>query len=105
VPLNTLSKNLKKYRQQSDWTQEYIAKALDISIGAYSKLETGHTNINLSRVEQIALFYKISVVELLTDEKNEANELSRMKHVIIEKDAEIMELQRVIIDLHQKLKD
>jgi transcriptional regulator with XRE-family HTH domain len=63
--IQPLGQNIRKLRHQKEWSQEDIAKRLDISIPAFSKIETGVTDINLSRLEQIAAVFDISAVELL----------------------------------------
>jgi transcriptional regulator with XRE-family HTH domain len=104
MSLDNLSKNLKERRHQNGWTQGHVAKALDISIPAYSKIETGLTDVNLSRVERLAIFYKTSVIALITNNENDAKEILRIESAIQKLGAEIMELQRRVIELHQKLR-
>jgi transcriptional regulator with XRE-family HTH domain len=64
--MKTLGKKIRLLRHQKGWSQEEVAKRLDISIPAFSKIETGITDINLSRLEQIAVLFEMSVVQLLT---------------------------------------
>ncbi len=46
-----ISNNIKKVRELKDFTQEYVAKQLNISQVAYSKLERGETEVSISRLE------------------------------------------------------
>jgi len=39
--MNTLGKKIRLLRHQKGWSQEDVAKRLDISIPAFSKIETG----------------------------------------------------------------
>jgi transcriptional regulator with XRE-family HTH domain len=49
----SVGKNIRTLRHQRGWSQEDVANRLGISIPAFSKIETGVTDINLSRLEQI----------------------------------------------------
>ena len=63
--MNTLGKKIRLLRHQKGWSQEDVAKRLDISIPAFSKIETGITDVNLSRLNQIAkLFNKIGIFKV-----------------------------------------
>ncbi len=64
--MKALGKKIRLLRHQKGWSQEDVAKKLDISIPAFSKIETGITDINLSRLEQISNLFEMSVVQLLT---------------------------------------
>ena len=64
--MKTLGKKIRLLRHQKGWSQEDVAKRLDISIPAFSKIETGITDINLSRLEQISNLFEMTVVQLLT---------------------------------------
>jgi transcriptional regulator with XRE-family HTH domain len=64
--MNTLGKKIRLLRHQRSWSQEDVAKQLDISIPAFSKIETGITDVNLSRLEQVSALFGLTVVQLLT---------------------------------------
>ena len=57
----SVGKNIRTLRHQRGWSQEDVAHRLGISIPAFSKIETGVTDINLSRLEQIANIYEVNV--------------------------------------------
>ena len=63
--MNTIGKKIRLLRHQQGWSQDDVAKKLGISIPAFSKIETGISDINLSRLEQIASLFGFSLVELL----------------------------------------
>lgn len=52
--MKNFSNYIRKLRIEKDFTQDYVAMKLDMSISAYSKLERGQTDPSLSRVEKIA---------------------------------------------------
>ncbi|MDP3840527.1 MAG: helix-turn-helix transcriptional regulator [Methylococcales bacterium] len=57
-------------RQAKGWTQEEVADKLKMSQNGYGSIERGETDVNLSRLEQIAELFEIKLSELLgLDEK------------------------------------
>ncbi len=70
----TIGKNIRTFRHQHGWSQEDVANRLGISIPAFSKIETGVTDINLSRLEQIANIYEIDVVQILALDVEEVDQ-------------------------------
>jgi transcriptional regulator with XRE-family HTH domain len=107
--MKTLGKKIRLLRHQKGWSQEDVAKRLDISIPAFSKIETGITDINLSRLEQISKLFEMTVVQLLTYNDNEAqekyvSELENISKRLQEREAEVIELQKKIIDLFEEIR-
>ncbi|MGV3762847.1 helix-turn-helix domain-containing protein [Parapedobacter sp.] len=106
--MNTLGKKIRLLRHQRGWSQEDVAKRLDISIPAFSKIETGITDVNLSRLDQISRLFDLSIVQLLStsdseEEKKHTAELSALKEKLEEREAEVIELQKKVIDLYELL--
>jgi transcriptional regulator with XRE-family HTH domain len=107
--MKTLGKKIRLLRHQKGWSQEDVAKRLDISIPAFSKIETGITDINLSRLEQISKLFDMTVVQLLTYNDNEqqekyVSELENISKRLQEREAEVIELQKKIIDLFEEIR-
>lgn len=97
-----LKKRLKMLRHNNGWSQEQVSAALDISIPAYSKIETGVTDINLSRLEQIAGLYNLDVVQLLSEEgPQDFKEVVKLKNQLHQRDEEVIRLQRELIRFYQ----
>ncbi|MCK5524870.1 MAG: helix-turn-helix transcriptional regulator [Thiomargarita sp.] len=72
--MEKLPKKLKFIRSAKNWTQEEVAEKLGISIHAYAKIERGETDVNLSRLQQIAEVMEIELSQLFgLDEKNVFN--------------------------------
>ena len=61
-----VAKAIRLLRQQRGWTQHDVAQRLEISIPSLSKIETGITDLNLSRLNQIAKLFNLTTVELLS---------------------------------------
>ena len=107
--MKTLGKKIRLLRHQKGWSQEEVAKRLDISIPAFSKIETGITDINLSRLEQIAVLFEMSVVQLLTYNETEqdqkiASELENVNKKLMDRETEVIDLQKKVIELFEELR-
>ncbi len=107
--MKTLGKKIRLLRHQKGWSQEDVAKRLDISIPAFSKIETGITDINLSRLEQISSLFDMTVVQLLTfndaeQEKTFVNELETVNRKLMDREVEVIDLQKKVIELFEELR-
>ncbi|HEY8780474.1 MAG TPA: helix-turn-helix transcriptional regulator [Mucilaginibacter sp.] len=104
----SVGKNIRTIRHQRGWSQEDVATRLGISIPAFSKIETGVTDLNLSRLEQIASIYEVNVIHLLSLEAQETEpqgiNLSVAQKKILDREAEIANLQRKVILLYEELR-
>src|SRR6476659_6454923 len=105
----SIGKSIRILRHQHGWSQEDVASRLGISIPAFSKIETGVTDINLSRLEQIANIYEIEVAQLLSlameEEEIEPSNLSIIQKKLLDREAEIANLQRKVILLYEELRN
>jgi transcriptional regulator with XRE-family HTH domain len=107
--MNTLGKKIRLLRHQRSWSQEDVAKQLDISIPAFSKIETGITDVNLSRLEQISTLFGLTVVQLLTftdseEQEKYNNEVEVLTKKLQERETDVIELQKKVIDLYEELR-
>ena len=58
-------------RQAKGLTQEDVAEKLNMSVNGYGDIERGETDVNLSRLEQIAKLFEMTLVQLFgLDGKN-----------------------------------
>ncbi|MBR3610008.1 MAG: helix-turn-helix transcriptional regulator [Oscillospiraceae bacterium] len=62
---SNISENIKLYRKQNNFTQEQLAEAMGVSVGAVSKWESGASVPELSLIMELADFFGISVDALL----------------------------------------
>src|ERR1700744_4728072 len=103
----TVGQGIKILRQKHGWTQEDVANRLGISIPALSKIETGATDVNLSRLEQIADIYEITLLQLLNVYNEDLEPVILNSDVLKKKlsaqEAEISQLQRKVIELYDEL--
>ncbi|MFI5158892.1 MAG: helix-turn-helix domain-containing protein [Sphingobacteriales bacterium] len=103
-----VGKNIRTIRHQRGWSQEDVANRLGISIPAFSKIETGVTDINLSRLEQIANIYELNVVNLISLDaapvEPQVSNINIAQKKILEREIEIANLQRKVILLYEELR-
>ncbi len=107
--MKSLGKKIRLLRHQNGWSQEDVAKRLDISIPAFSKIETGITDVNLSRLQQIAKLFDMTVVQLLNfndadEEKKYTSDLELANKKLQERNHEVIELQKKVIELYEELR-
>ena len=107
--MKTLGKKIRLLRHQRGWSQDDVARRLEISIPAFSKIETGITDINVSRLEQVAKLFDMNVVQLLTYNEEEglpvySSQLENLNQKLVERDQEVIELQKKVIELYEELR-
>lgn len=57
---------IRMLRELQQWSQEDMAKRMNMSINGYAKIERGETKLHLDKLEQIAQIFNIDVIELMT---------------------------------------
>ncbi len=107
--MDILAKNIRALRQQYGWSQGDIAAKLGISVPAFSKIETGVTDVNLSRLEQIADVFSVPLVKLLDDDERQNDECQQEEvDIVVQKlslrENEISALQKKVIILYEELR-
>lgn len=107
--MSIIGKNIRLLRQKNGWSQSEVARRLEISIPAFSKIETGITDINISRLDQIAKLFEVSTLEIISGEETISElgnfaEISILKDKIALKEEEILKLQKKVIDLYEEIR-
>lgn len=64
-----LHDNIRKFREQKQWSQEYMAEQLGLSKNGYAKIERGESRPSLDRLEQITAVFGIGMIDLFSDER------------------------------------
>ncbi len=65
---------IKQIRELKNITQEFVARELDISTRAYSKIENGETQLTINRLNEISEVLQVDPIEILGfDEKQVFN--------------------------------
>ena len=108
--MKTLGKKIRLLRHQKSWSQEDVAKRLDISIPAFSKIETGITDINISRLDQIATLFEVSTMDIISKEGENPQslnfeEINKLKDRLAQREEEIIKLQKKVIDLYEEIRN
>lgn len=66
-----VGEKIKKLRELKNYTQQYMAEQLDLSLSGYGKIERDETDISISRLEKIATVLGVDVNTILNfDEKH-----------------------------------
>lgn len=108
--MNIIGKNIRQLRQKNSWSQGEVAKRLDISIPAFSKIETGITDVNISRLEQIAKLFEVSTIDLISKEgehhlSENTAEINMLREKLALKEDEIITLQKKVIELYEEIRN
>lgn len=103
-----VGKNVKSLRLKNGWNQKLVAEKLKISIPAYSKIEACITDINLTRLGELATIFNTSAQELLSTSSEYVDalqvELNLCKNLLVEKENEVSKLQKKVIELFDELR-
>jgi transcriptional regulator with XRE-family HTH domain len=103
-----VGQNIRNLRLKYGWSLRDAARRLDISTSALSKIETGVTDVNLSRLEQIAHIFGINLIQLweldFEDAAARETNLTVAKKKVTELETEIATFQRKVILLYEKLR-
>ena len=108
--MNIIGKNIRYLRQKKGWSQGDVAKQLKISIPAFSKIETGITDINISRLDQIAKLFDVSMLQIISKDAGNLNsgsftEVNLLREKIAAQEDEIIKLQKKVIDLYEEIRN
>ncbi|WP_276090100.1 helix-turn-helix transcriptional regulator [Pedobacter sp. JY14-1] len=104
--MKSLGEKFRILRQKKGVNQKAMADLLQISIPAYSKLETSITDPNFSRISQIAEVHGLTLRELLDVGEEGVNEqtqlIEQLKKKVGELEASVIRLQSKLIDLYDQ---
>lgn len=104
--MKTLGEKFRILRQKMGVNQKAMADQLEISIPAYSKLETSITDPNFSRINQIAKVHGLTLREFLDIGEEGASEqeqlIQQLKEKIATLENSVIRLQSKLIDLYDR---
>lgn len=108
--MSIIGNNIRQLRHKKGWSQGEVAKKLKISIPAFSKIETGITDINISRLTQIAKLFDISTLQILSKDVENLHsgtitEVNILKEKLSNQEDEILKLQKRVIDLYEEIRN
>jgi transcriptional regulator with XRE-family HTH domain len=58
--------NLKELRLKNNWSQKDVANRLRMSLMDYFKIETGCTDLSMTRLAELSLVFGVPIVDLLS---------------------------------------
>jgi len=106
--MNIIGRKIRLLRHQRGWSQQDVALRLGLSIAAFSKIEAGVTDINLSRLEEIAVLFDLSVLQVMTlDDRTDqkfTGEIEILNRLWNQQSEELIDLQKRVIELHEQLR-
>lgn len=105
--IQNIGHKLKALRLTHCISQKIIADQLGISVPAYSKIETGLTDISFSKVQQIADIYSVSIIDLLKiGEKDSKDEqYPNLKKQLDELTEKYNDQQKKMIQLYEIIRN
>lgn len=60
-----IGRHIRDARKQKNMTQEQVAKAIDISLQHYGKVERGDRHINLTRLAELSILLDVPIEKLV----------------------------------------
>jgi transcriptional regulator with XRE-family HTH domain len=102
-----IGQKLKALRLTHCLSQKIVADQLQISVPAYSKIETGQTDITFNKLQQIAHIFNISIINILKiGEKGSKDEqYPDIKHQLDELTEKYYEQQKKMIELYEIIRN
>ncbi len=93
---------LKQLRLKNQWNQEYVANLIGVTVPAISNIETGYTDLSISRLVQFAEIYKIQIVDFFVTPVYKGSSMDE-KASMCEKQCnqQIIFLQNKVIELYE----
>lgn len=104
--MKNIGERIKESRIELGLSQADAARLMQISTPAFCKIETGQTDLNVSRLMQIAKVFDISANYLLTGEElslESSGNQNQLLEALRLKDEELNKLRKKVIDLYDKL--
>ena len=108
--MNIVGKKIRRLRQNKDWSQADVAKQLNISAPAYSKIEDGTTSVNLLRLNQLAILFELNIIDLLIGDSLNPHtkgleEVRTLKLSLHSRNEEVIYLLKRIINLQDEVRE
>ena len=97
-------------RKERNWTQEFMAEKLDMTVNSYSNIERGVTDIKNSRLEEIAKIFDTGLLDLYNYGEKEVNCLAgdnnqNIQNLIFSQEATAYEIQKMRLMVEQQTKE
>jgi transcriptional regulator with XRE-family HTH domain len=103
----SIGQKIKALRLTHSASQKVVADHLNLSVPAYSKIETGLSDIAFSRVKLIADFFQISMVDLLKIGESSVGDeqYPDLKNKLVELTTIYNDQQKKMIELYETIRN
>lgn len=64
-----VGENIRRFRRKYDYSQEYVAEKLDVSLSTYSRMERGIAPVNVIRLKRLSEILRVSYEELFLEQQ------------------------------------
>jgi len=85
---------IKKNRESKNFTQDFVAREMDISQNAYSKIETGSTTLTVHHLKELSRIFQVSILDLIKDDF-EIHSPNQIKKQSVSKDQLLMVIDSI----------
>ena len=97
-------------RKERNWTQEFMAEKLEMTVNSYSNIERGVTDIKNSRLEEIAEIFNTGLLDLYNyGEKGVSCQMGdnnqNIQSLIFSQEATANEVQKMHLMVEQQTKE
>ncbi|WP_367864727.1 helix-turn-helix domain-containing protein [Pedobacter sp. WC2423] len=101
--IQNIGKKLRAIRNTHCISQKIVADQLGISVTAYSKIETGITDVSFYKVQQIADIYGVSIIDMLRigEKDSQDEQYPDVKKQLDELNERYNDQQKKIIQLYE----
>jgi transcriptional regulator with XRE-family HTH domain len=60
-----IGEKIRKIREMKDFSQEYMAKKLDMSQNNYSRIEMGKVKVDIDRLQEISKLLEVDPIDII----------------------------------------
>ena len=105
ILVNSIAWKLKRFRENSGYTQQQMADALNIERSTYAYYETGKTSPSIETIMKIKEILNVSLEDLLGSENKSSNKLSdsSKEHISFDKVYELNKKEKSLVSLYRSL--
>ncbi len=105
ILVNSIAWKLKRFRENSGYTQQQMADALNIERSTYAYYETGKTSPSIETIMKIKEILNVSLEDLLGSENKSSNKLSdsSKENISFDKVYELNKKEKSLVSLYRSL--
>lgn len=92
---------IRKNREARNFTQDFVAREMNMSQNAYSKIETGSTNLTVHHLKELSRIFQVSIIDLIRDDF-EIHSPNHIKKLSVSKDQLLISIDNIKLKLIKK---